>query len=267
MREHRNSLLSVLAGGGWKRDLWVWATPLAFFAGAILFALVTLRWDQAAAAGRLPLPGWAVSDDAGEAQTILSVVAGASISALTLVFSSALVVLTLAAAQFGSFLLHDFIRMRISRLTLSMFVATFVYSLMILSRIGTGASQQFVPQISSKIAMALAFLSLVLLIGFIYSISISVQAQQVAALVAADLRRAIDERQRANAAEGGTGTPDEPMSTELVEATRRLEEDAAQVTAAASGYLQAPRVFRISCARRQRRKRSCGSRTGLASTS
>ncbi|MGH2514440.1 MAG: DUF2254 family protein, partial [Ktedonobacterales bacterium] len=86
-----------------------------------------------------------------------------SASALTLVFSSALVVRTLAASQFGSFLLHDFIRMRISRLTLSMFVATFVYSLMILSRVGEGTSQPFVPEISSKVAMVLTFLSLALL--------------------------------------------------------------------------------------------------------
>jgi len=38
--------------------------------------------------------------------------AGTSISGLTLVFSSALVVLTLAASQFGSFLLRDFTRTR-----------------------------------------------------------------------------------------------------------------------------------------------------------
>ena len=239
MRRRRNSFLAVVASGSWKQNFWIWATPLMFFAGAVVFALVTLQWDHAAAAGKLALPSWAIGGGEGEAQSILSVVAGASISALTLVFSSALVVLTLAASQFGSFLLHDFIRMRISRLTLSMFVATFVYSLMILSRVGEGSSQQFVPVISVKIAMLLAFFSVALLIGFIYSISASVQAQQVAALVAASLRRAIDERQRANAAEGGTGSPDEPRSTDLVEATRCLAEDAAPVTATTSGYLQA----------------------------
>lgn len=239
MSGQRTSFLSVVAGGSWRQNFWLWATPLAFFIGAILFALVTLRWDRAAAAGTLALPSWAIGGGEGEAQTILSVVAGASISALTLVFSSALVVLTLAASQFGSFLLHDFIRMRISRLTLSMFVATFVYSLMILSRIGEGSSQPFVPVISTKIAMILAFFSLALLIGFIYSISASVQAQQVAALVAAGLRRAIDERQRANAAEGGAGSPDEPKPADLLEATRRLAQDAAPVRARTSGYLQA----------------------------
>jgi uncharacterized membrane protein len=166
------------------------------------------------------------------------VVAGASISALTLVFSSALVVLTLAAAQFGSFLLHDFIRMRIVRLTLGMFVATFVYSLMVLARVGDGLTQDFVPQISAKLAMALAFLSLILLIGFIFSISLSIQAQQVASLVAAELRRAIDERQRAIAAEGGTDAADGPVSAKLAEATRRLATDAAPVRAVKSGYLQ-----------------------------
>ena len=233
-----NSLLTIFAEGNWRRNFWIWATPLLFFIGAIAFALITLQWDQAVAAGKLVLPRWAASSDAGNAQALLSVVAGASISALTLVFSSALVVLTLAAAQFGSFLLHDFIRMRIVRSTLSMFVATFVYSLMVLARVGDGSTQDFVPQISAKIAMALAFLSVVLLIGFIYGISISIQAQQVAALVAAELRRAIDERQRAIAAEGGTDAADRPMPANLAEATRHLTADAAPVSAVKSGYLQ-----------------------------
>src|SRR5690242_16374033 len=238
MNGRGNSALTIFVEGNWRRNFWIWATPLLFFVGAIAFALITLQWDQAVATGKLVLPRWAASSDPGDAQALLSVVAGASISALTLVFSSALVVLTLAAAQFGSFLLHDFIRMRIVRLTLSMFVATFVYSLMVLARVGDGLTQDFVPQISAKIAMLLAFLSLMLLIGFIYSISISIQAQQVAALVAAELRRAIDERQRAIAAEGGADAADRPISANLAEATRRLAEDAAPVSATKSGYLQ-----------------------------
>src|SRR5690242_3319662 len=208
MSRVRNRALSAVLRRSWRGNFWIWATPLLFFLGAFLFALFTLQLDKAVDAGRLSLPSWALGGGVSEAQSILSVIAGASISALTLVFSSALVVLTLAAAQFGSFLLHDFIRMRIVRLTLSMFVATFVYSLMILARVGKGASKDFVPEISAKVAMLLAFLSLVLLIGFIYSISISIQAQQVAAMVAAELRRAIDERQRAIAAEGGTDATD-----------------------------------------------------------
>ncbi|HEX5547045.1 MAG TPA: DUF2254 family protein, partial [Ktedonobacterales bacterium] len=238
MNGRGNSLLTIFAEGNWRGNFWIWATPLLFFVGAIAFALLTLQWDWAVATGKLVLPRWAVGSDPGDAQSLLSVVAGASISALTLVFSSALVVLTLAAAQFGSFLLHDFIRMRIVRLTLSMFVATFVYSLMILARVGDGSTQDFVPQISAKIAMVLAFFSLILLIGFIYSISISIQAQQVAAMVAAELRRVIDERQRAIAAEGGTDAADAPMPANLAEATRRLAADAAPVIATKSGYLQ-----------------------------
>jgi uncharacterized membrane protein len=238
MNGRGNSLLTKFAEGNWRRNFWIWATPLLFFVGAIAFALLTLQWDQAVATGKLVLPRWAVGSDPGDAQAILSVVAGASISALTLVFSSALVVLTLAAAQFGSFLLHDFIRMRIVRLTLSMFVASFVYSLMVLARVGDGLTQDFVPQISAKIAMALAFLSLILLIGFIYSISISIQAQQVAALVAAELRRAIDERQRAIVAEGGTDAADGSVPANLAEAMRHLAADAAPVSAVKSGYLQ-----------------------------
>ncbi len=237
--------ISAIAGGNWKQDIWLWAMPLLFFIGAILLALVTLQWDRAVALGTLPVPDWALGSSADDVQTLLSVIASASISVLTLVFSSALVVLTLAASQFGSFLLHDFIRMRISRLTLSMFVGTFVYSLMVLSRVGQGPSEQFVPQISAKVALLLIFISVELLIGFIYGITISVQAQQVAALVAADLRRAIDERQRANIADGGAETSGARDSAALTEAMRGLAEGAVPVTATTSGYLQVVRFQKI----------------------
>jgi uncharacterized membrane protein len=243
--QRRNSTVSLLLGSNWKQNFWLWGLPLVFFLGAFVLALTTLRADAAVAAGKLSLPGWAISGGTGEVQTVLSVVAGASISVLTLVFSSALVVLTLAASQFGSFLLHDFMRMRISRLTLSMFVATFVYTLLILTRVGGGSSNSFVPAISAKVAVLMTFISVALLIGFIYGISISVQAQQVAALVAGGLRRAIAERQRANAAEGGAGTPGDPVPAALIEATQRLDSDGAPVIASSSGYLQAVNFQRL----------------------
>lgn len=245
MNLRSNSAVSVLLGSDWRRDFWLWGLPLVFFVGAFALALFTLRIDGAVAAGKLALPGWAVSGGAGEVQTVLSVVAGASISVLTLVFSSALVVLTLAAAQFGSFLLHDFLRMRISRLTLSMFVATFVYSLIILTRVGENSSSTFVPAVSAKVAVVMTFISVALLIAFIYGISISVQAQQVAALVAAGLRRAIAERQRANASEGGRDAPDERTRDALAAVNQQIERDGAAVAAQRSGYLQAVEIQRL----------------------
>jgi|SRR5690348_5925730 len=245
MSRVRNRALSAVLRRSWRGNFWIWATPLLFFLGAFLFALFTLQLDKAVDAGRLSLPSWALGGGVSEAQSVLSVVASASISVLTLVFSSALVVLTLAAAQFGSFLLHDFIRLRITRLTLGMFVASFVYSLTVLTRVGEGASQQFVPEISAKVAVVMAFLSVAMLIGFIYTISILVQAQQVAALVAVNLRHAIAERQRANAAEGGTGTADTPLAPALADTLRRLDDEGALVTATSSGYLQAVQFRRL----------------------
>src|SRR5690348_18109004 len=58
-------------------------------------------------------------------------------------------------------------------------------------------TQQFVPEISAKVAVVMAFLSVAMLIGFIYTISILVQAQQVASLVVVNLRHAIADRQHA----------------------------------------------------------------------
>lgn len=49
MSRRRTSTVSALVGSNWKQNFRQWATPLGFFVGAFLFALVTLQIDRAAA--------------------------------------------------------------------------------------------------------------------------------------------------------------------------------------------------------------------------
>ncbi len=88
MSRRGSSPLTIFAEGNWRRNFWIWATPLLFFVGAIVLALITLQWDVAVATGELVLPRWAVGSDPGDAQSILWVIAGASISALNCVSRS-----------------------------------------------------------------------------------------------------------------------------------------------------------------------------------
>jgi uncharacterized membrane protein len=238
IRQHRSPPMAVRVGNNRSRDIWLSAMPAIFFVAAIVLAILMLQIDRLASTGALHVPARLLGGSETSVSDVLSVIAGASISVISLVFSSALVVLTLAASQFGSYLLYDFIRLRISRLTLSMYVATFVYTVLILTKVGIGPTEQFVPTLSAKVAVLLAFVSVALLIAFVFAISLSIQAQQVAYRVATDLKAAIAERQHSIASDLGMGTPDQPLPADLTTITAGLEEHGVVLTATHSGYLQ-----------------------------
>ena len=72
---------------------------------------------------------------------------------VTLVFSITIVTLTLASTQFGPRMLRNFIRDRITQITLGSFVATFVYAILALISIGSGGHGEFVPHVSITVTM------------------------------------------------------------------------------------------------------------------
>jgi uncharacterized membrane protein len=102
-------------------------------------------------------------------------------------------VLTQASSQFGPRLLVNFMRDRTNQVVLGSFVATFVYSLLVL-RVVTGGdsevgAERFVPQISVVVALALTFLTVAALVYFFHHVSESVRVTHVLADVERGLER------------------------------------------------------------------------------
>jgi hypothetical protein len=63
----------------------------------------------------------------------------------SVVFSITIVALTLAAGQFGSRVLRNFMRDRGNQITLGTFIATFVYAMLVLRTVRGGDDAEFVP--------------------------------------------------------------------------------------------------------------------------
>ena len=83
-------------------------------------------------------------------------------------------------------------RDRITQVVLGTFVATFIYSVLVVRTIrGSDISGGFVPAISVTVAIALALASLVLLIYFIHHVSTSIQASHIIRVIAEDLEGAV----------------------------------------------------------------------------
>ncbi len=97
------------------------------------------------------------------ARAVLMAVAGSAMTALSLVYSTVLVVFTLAAGNIGPRLLQRFNQDRISQVAVGTLGATFLYSLFVLRSIGDGP----VPELALTVGLALAAASLVMLLIFV----------------------------------------------------------------------------------------------------
>src|SRR5271166_2803886 len=181
----------------WRREVLrtsLWFVPAIEVAVAIVLFGVTLIADRAAYRGDFTLPGWVISGSADAARQVLTTIAAAIITVVGVVFSIILVTLTLASTQFGPRMLRNFIRDRGTQVTLGTFVATFVYSVLVLASIGTGSHGDFVPHIGVTVTFVLMVADLAVLIYFIHHTAISIQLPQVIASIAADLAEAIREQ-------------------------------------------------------------------------
>ena len=222
----------VPLGSEWRRERLrtnLWVVPAIEVIAAIALYIGTHLVDKAAANGSLSLPSWVISGNAGDAREILTTLSAAVITVVGVVFSITIVTLTLASTQFGPRMLRNFIRDRGTQFTLGTFVATFVYSTLVLVSVG-GRTGNFVPRLSLTVSVALVTLSMAVLIYFIHHIATSIQLPYVIASIARDLSRAVDVESRVQSpAEAG------PSITELL---TRMEEGGGAVPAPSSGYLQ-----------------------------
>jgi uncharacterized membrane protein len=223
----------------WRREALrtnLWLVPTVEIALAAALFAGTYSLDRAAYDGSLHLPSWVISGTADAGRQVLTAIAAAVITVVTLVFSITIVTLTLASTQFGPRMLRNFIRDRVTQFTLGTFVATFVYAILALVTIGPGSHGDFSPHLSITMTMVLVLVDVVVLVVFIDHIAKSIQLPQVVASIARDLSQAID-------VDVGPPAIDAPKAgPSLSEMTARLDEDSAVVRAPSSGYLQFVRM-------------------------
>ncbi len=181
----------------WLTKIWeslranYWFVPSVLVIVAVAMAVTSIAIDREITSTEIKLPGWVYAGGAEGARNVLSAIVTAMMSVTSVVFSITIVALTLASSQFGPRLLRNFMRDRGSQFTLGIFVATFVYSLLVLRTI-RGGEDAFVPQIAATVALSLAVLSTGVLIYFIHHIAEQIQADQVVSAVDDELRKTID---------------------------------------------------------------------------
>jgi uncharacterized membrane protein len=175
-----------------------WAIPLLFAIAASLLALGVTAVDDSLDTS-LSLPFLFAGGPEG-ARALLAAIITSMISFTALVFSITIVVLQLTSSQFSPRVLRSFLEDRFNQVALGVFVATFVYGLVVLRGVrGTAQVDPFVPQIGVTLAFAFVLASVLVFLAYIHHIAQSIRAATILASVADDTRALLDERFPADA--------------------------------------------------------------------
>jgi uncharacterized membrane protein len=211
-----------------------------FFAGlglVYLDALIGEAW-----LGRFD---WLYGSRPEGARSLLSTVAGSTITVAGVVFSITLAAVTYASGQYGPRLLSNFVEDRGNQITLGVFIGTFLYCLVVLRTIRSAAETSadtggavrdaFVPHAAMFGAMALAVASIGVLIYFVHHVTDTIHINNVIARIGrrllADIAERVDAEATSEADPAGDEPEHAPVSTTPVPSTRTgyvesLDEDA-----------------------------------------
>jgi uncharacterized membrane protein len=139
--------------------------PLILLVGGVLLEQAANAVDRSAKLGWLDR--LTMAPDA--AVTLLSTVAGATITTAGVVFSLLVVSLQLASGQFSPRVLRTFWRDRMGQVLIGLLLATFAYCVLALSQIDTAA--QRAPTLTMTCAIMLTLASVLAIVGFLNRIT------------------------------------------------------------------------------------------------
>ena len=171
----------------------LWFLPTIFAVAAIGAANLTIWLDARVEAPMGVRPD--LVGDPGTAATFAGTIAAATLAFVAVVFATTLVAIQLAASQYSPRTVRIFIRSRVTRLTLGLFLATFVFSLLILvsNRASVASAKQFAPVVSVTTLLALTLATVFGFVVYLHSVVRLMRVQYLLEAIAAETRRAIEE--------------------------------------------------------------------------
>src|SRR6202521_1268310 len=214
-----------------QRDINLWRIPLQLSLVAVALFGITLIPDILDKYGVIHIPSWLTMGSIDDARAILSAMMGAVATVLALIFSVALLVLSMVSTLFGPRLLYRFLQDWVTQITIGMFMGTFVYICLVFLVTHQDPRSSFSPQISLITSWVLVVLSFGFLVYYSHRVASSIQNPDMIGAIADDLYVAASGAHVAGPGEGTGAVPD-------TAAILRQAETGAIVSWAKSGYLQ-----------------------------
>ncbi len=202
-----------------------WIVPSAMVLLAVVVAFTMGALDQVVD-GRLKPVWWLFSAGQTTARQLLSAIAAAMIAIVTMTFSITVTALIFIAQHYGTLLIRTFMRNLMTQFVMGSFLATFVYSLLVLRLVHSAGNDVSVPRIAITLGIVLALVSFGLLVYFLYHMSENIDAPNLIAALGEDLERVIHRTTEPRNDASETDTP--PPKTTASQT----------VTADSAGYVQ-----------------------------
>lgn len=156
----------------------IWFYPSLLTSASVVAAVALIRLDRAYSweiASRAP---WLFGGTADAAWSLLSAIATSLITVVSIAFSITIIALQQASNQYSPRVLRTFTSDKGNQIVLGMYLATFVFSLLVLRTVRSG-EDGFVPAISVNFAIFFTLVCLGLLIYFIHRIATSLQGVNI----------------------------------------------------------------------------------------
>ncbi len=202
-----------------------WFVPSLMAPAAVVLTIFTVAAERSITSLGPAAPWFLYIGGPEDVRSVLTALLSSMITMASLVFSITMVVLTLAANQFGPRLIRSFMANPQTQFVLGTFVMTIVYCLFMLVGMERHTSE-ILPYASVSIAAALSILSLALLVVYLHSLARSIVSETVIERVGDELDDLIKD-------------------LEVLDITGHSE--AADGTGAAAGFRAADGVLRRRC--------------------
>jgi uncharacterized membrane protein len=170
-----------------QRDINLWRIPLQLSLAATVLFVLTLIPDILDTYGIIHIPSWLTMGSIDDARAILSAMMGAVATVLALIFSVALLVLSMVATLFGPRLLYRFLQDWVTQFTIGLFMATFVYICLVFLVTHQDAQSKFVPQVCLITSWVLVVLSFGFLVYYSHRVASSIQNPDMIGAIVDDL--------------------------------------------------------------------------------
>jgi uncharacterized membrane protein len=173
----------------------LWVLPLIVVIGFILTSEITIRLDDWQYENQaFTWPHWIFQGDVTAAQSILTSIAAATASIVSLVISMAMVVFSIASSQYGPMLLRNFIIDLRLQIGFGGFVGTFAYCLLVLRVLNYTENNVYVPTLSLSLAIALSISSLFALIYVVHHVANNLRVETLVKGVCRQLKETLKRR-------------------------------------------------------------------------
>jgi uncharacterized membrane protein len=211
----------------------LWIVPLKMSLAAVGLFAITITPDMLAAYHVIHIPDWFTMGGIDDARAILSAMLGCVSTVLALIFSVALLVLSMVANLFGPRLLYRFVQDWVTQACIGLFMGAFIYVFLVFLVTHKDEHTSFIPQVSLITSWVLVLSAFGFLVFYSHRVAVLIQNPDAIGRIVDDLRRAVE----LTASYSKSGPILQQLDATEAEAHRIISDSAAMLSPT-SGYLQ-----------------------------